>query len=109
MIVSMPQEPGPVLMGIVQLAESQGAIHAKTTRGRKQGRSEVVHPAILKHGRAGRATDFGRVSIARGWLGRPGRSKSSQALQRRGLGNPVEMGAGSLASMDIPGSPLYPL
>src|SRR3954466_1474171 len=30
--VACPPKPGPVLMGIVQLAESQGATHAKTTR-----------------------------------------------------------------------------
>src|SRR5271157_749587 len=30
--LACPQKPGPVLMGIVQLAESQGAIHAKTTQ-----------------------------------------------------------------------------
>src|ERR1700722_10726406 len=31
-IVACPPKPGPVLMGIVQLAESQGATHAKTTQ-----------------------------------------------------------------------------
>src|SRR5438445_9793668 len=31
-LVACPPKPGPVLMGIVQLAESQGATHAKTTR-----------------------------------------------------------------------------
>src|SRR5271157_342214 len=30
--LACPPKPGPVLMGIVQLAESQGAIHAKTTQ-----------------------------------------------------------------------------
>ena len=30
--MACPPKPGPVLMGIVQLAESQGAIHAKTTQ-----------------------------------------------------------------------------
>jgi hypothetical protein len=30
--VACPPKAGPVLMGIVQLAESQGATHAKTTR-----------------------------------------------------------------------------
>src|SRR5208337_4193058 len=31
-MLACPPKPGPVLMGIVQLAESQGAIHAKTTQ-----------------------------------------------------------------------------
>jgi hypothetical protein len=30
--LACPPKAGPVLMGIVQLAESQGATHAKTTR-----------------------------------------------------------------------------
>ena len=30
--VACPPKPGPVLMGIVQLAESQGATHAKMTQ-----------------------------------------------------------------------------
>ena len=30
--MACPKKPGPALMGIVQLAESQGATHAKTTR-----------------------------------------------------------------------------
>src|SRR5208337_3061177 len=30
--MACPPKPGPVLMGIVQLEESQGAIHAKTTQ-----------------------------------------------------------------------------
>ncbi len=37
--LACPPKPGPVLMGIVQLAESQGAIHAKTTQtGPDRGR-----------------------------------------------------------------------
>ncbi len=32
--LACPPKAGPVLMGVVQLAESQGATHAKTTRTR---------------------------------------------------------------------------
>ena len=32
--VACPPKAGPVLMGVVQLAESQGATHAKTTHPR---------------------------------------------------------------------------
>src|SRR5205823_13305966 len=32
--LACPPKPGPVLMRVVQLAESQGATHAKTTRTR---------------------------------------------------------------------------
>jgi hypothetical protein len=32
LFLACPPKAGPVLMGIVQLAESQGATHAKTTR-----------------------------------------------------------------------------
>ena len=39
----LPPKPGPVLMGIVQLAESQGATHAKTTQtGPDRGRSSAT-------------------------------------------------------------------
>src|SRR5437763_6951228 len=60
--VACPPKAGPVLMGVVQLAESQGATHAKTTRTRPDRQDPPRGP-----GRPRRRPEH-QPSLPQGWL-----------------------------------------
>src|SRR4051794_7988077 len=82
-LVACPPKAGPVLMGVVQLAESQGATHAKTTQprpdrqdpprspGRPRGRLECQ--SSLPQGRLRSDGDFSTTTGSWG-MKKPGRS-----------------------------------
>ena len=60
--VACPPKAGPVLMGVVQLAESQGATHAKTTRTRTDRQDPPRGPS-----RSRRGTEH-QPGLPQGWL-----------------------------------------